>query len=95
MGKVIALPLSRKIATVQPEGATAEILFFTGVRYYRMSEEEIARLATPPQRRTKTKAVASKTAKTASIKTPSIKTAPIKTTAIKAAAPARKLRKLA
>jgi hypothetical protein len=90
MGKVIALPLSRKIATAQPEGATAEILFFTGVRYYRMSEEEIAKLATPPQRRTKAKAVAAKAAKTASIKT-----APIKTTAIKTAAPARKLRKLA
>lgn len=85
MGKVIALPLSRKIATVQPEGATAEILFFTGVRYYRMSEEEIAKLATPPQRRTKAKAVATKAAKA----TP-IKTAPNKT-----AAPARKLRKLA
>lgn len=90
MGKVIALPLSRKIAAVQPEGATAEILFFTGVRYYRMSEEEIAKLATPPQRRTKAKAVASKAAKTAPIKT-----APIKTIAIKTAAPARKLRKLA
>lgn len=89
MGKVIALPLSRKI-TVQPEGATAEILFFTGVRYHRMSEEEIAKLATPPQRRTKAKAVAAKAAKTASIKTTPIKTAPNKT-----AAPARKLRKLA
>ncbi len=33
MGKVIALPLSRKTATRQPEGGTAEILFFTGVRY--------------------------------------------------------------
>ena len=52
MGKVIALPLSRKITTGQPDGGSAEILFFTGVRYYRMSDEDVAKHAVPaPKRR--------------------------------------------
>ncbi len=60
MGKVIALPLSRKIATGQPDGGSAEILFFTGVRYYRMSDEDVAKLAAAPaiQSRAKAKSAA-------------------------------------
>ena len=59
MGKVIALPLSRKIATGQPDGGSAEILFFTGVRYYRMSDEDVAKLAAPAiQSRAKAKSAA-------------------------------------
>ena len=101
MGEVIALPPSRTIATSQPDGATAAILFFTGVRYYRMSEDEVAKLATPaPQRRAKTKGA---TPKIVSAKIVSAKIAPAKSASTKSAAsastktaaPARKLRKLA
>ena len=61
MGKVIALPLSGKIETRQPQGGSAEILFFTGVRYYRFSDEEFAKLAAPaPQRRGKAKSAVAK-----------------------------------
>ena len=59
MGKVIALPLARKITTDHVDGGSAEILFFTGVRYHRMSDEEFARLAAPSsQRRLKSKPAA-------------------------------------
>ena len=56
MGKVVALPPSRKVESRQPQGGSAEILFFTGVRYYRLSDEDFANLSAPaPERRAKVK----------------------------------------
>ena len=39
MGDVVLLPLRERTAAVR-EGATAQVVFFTGVRYQRMSEAE-------------------------------------------------------
>ncbi len=56
MGKVIALPPSRNIESRPPRDGSAAILFFTGVRYYRLSDEDFAKLAAPaPSRRAKAK----------------------------------------
>ena len=62
MGKVIALPPSRNVAQRQSGGGTAEILFFTGVRYYRLSDEDFAKLASPTsaKRPAKVKAITTK-----------------------------------
>ena len=51
MGRVIALPTSRNAAHRAPESGSAEILFFTGVRYYRLSDADFAALARPRTRR--------------------------------------------
>ena len=62
MGKVIALPTSRNAARRAPESGSAEILFFTGVRYYRLSDAEFAELAAPRTRRSAAAKGAVKTA---------------------------------
>lgn len=49
MGDVISIPQRKRTAAATlSDGATAQIVFFTGVRYQRMSEAEPARTC-PPQ----------------------------------------------
>jgi len=50
MGEIIALTPSRSSSRRAPTSASAEILFFMGVRYYRMSDEEFAEAAAPKPR---------------------------------------------
>jgi len=50
MGEIIALPQSRSLARHAPAGSSAEILFFMGVRYHRMSDEEFAKANAPKPR---------------------------------------------
>lgn len=51
MGNLLVLPLSSKrAATCYSAGHSAEILFFTGVRYHRIADDTAAIAMTPPGR---------------------------------------------
>ena len=58
MGDLIAFRSQRPSGEARPSGAGAEILFFTGVRYQRMSEDAPSSIATPHQPRQGGKAAA-------------------------------------
>jgi len=51
MGDLIAFRSQRPSGQARPSGAGAEILFFTGVRYQRMSEDPPSSNATPREPR--------------------------------------------
>ncbi len=55
MGQVIALRPSQALQRPAPPSG-AEILFFTGVRYYRMTDEEFAKACAPKARAPKARA---------------------------------------
>ncbi len=62
MGDLIVMTPTKKISTdlVPPAARGAEILFFTGVRYYRMTEETLP-VAAAPKRSRRTSALEPKT----------------------------------
>ena len=51
MAQIIALTPSFGPSRHTPAGGSAEILFFMGVRYHRMSDEEFANATAPKPRR--------------------------------------------
>lgn len=52
MGHLIVLPLAERPSPRAPiSGRSAEILFFTGVRYYRVTDETASPAAKPRRRR--------------------------------------------
>jgi hypothetical protein len=53
MGTIVAFKPGRRLPTRPPDGADAEILWFTGVRYIRIESCEIASAPKPVARRTK------------------------------------------
>ena len=55
MGEIIALTTSRGASRPTPAAGGAEILFFMGVRYYRMSDEEFAKATAPKPSPARTK----------------------------------------
>lgn len=53
MGDLLVLPSARSPSRSVPVSANAEILFFTGVRYYRFEDMPIAEAVAPKKRRHK------------------------------------------